>query len=107
MDYEGAYRTLATAVITSMTREERAEKNYVRGMCTETGVMKLRDYLHSVRRDAPTTLDGDAIAQHALMASYERAGFTRDEAMVLLLAALENAAKTHVAIEMLKRHDDD
>lgn len=99
MNYEGAYNRLVRAILRSAPPEDRA-----RLLCAD--VDKLCDYIES-KTNAPTTLDGDAIAQHELMSSYTRAGFTRDEAMVLLLAALENAAKMHVATEMMKRHDDD
>lgn len=92
MDYGKAYSTLLDSVTETMAPDELIQ---IQDAPTEEAALELlQGYLRHVqgerfaRREQVGVLDAGAIGQHELVQSYERAGFSHEDAMMILVSLL-------------------
>lgn len=81
MDYKDAFNTLQDAIVNGMADREKEEWDKTYQLPEESRLELLISYLE---HPAPRTMDTDAVAQHEVMQSYLRAGFSHDDAFELL-----------------------
>jgi hypothetical protein len=102
VNFEKAYLTLRDAVADTMREDElpQWEDSAYGGPMEgreERRLELLQGYLMHVKaeRNVPQTLNDAAITQHEMMSSWVKAGFTREEAMVMLQHTMSLQAGMH------------
>lgn len=95
MDYKDAFNTLQDAVVNGMADPEKEAWDATYQLPEESRLELLVSYLERLSHDVSQTLDTDAVAGHEIMQSYERAGFSHDDAFELLKLTITLAYQTH------------